>query len=574
MERRKFLLTSGTVLFGSTAIQSVSQEPAVALEFEISGVDNADPSSTNTVLIDFKTIELTSHYIDESEKVTVKFTLNIEDHTPVQSETTVSLTNGEKKTKNDFGNAVPVIHDSISTDKSFLDGEITIDIDHPDISDTYQQSFVISSEEIELFESDLLAWWKLDDSNASDSSGNGYNGTINGPTTGLAGRGGLRSYRFDGSNDYVSVGSIPIQFDGSEDFTITGWFKTSTQADGTILSLSDDGSSNFRINKNSSGDWVLSFERNGNNINADTDVTDDVWHHAAVSYSSSDGWSFYVDGQPDRTGSASTWGYGSTEIKIGSRRDAGSSDPFNGHLCDIRVYKGQLSSSKIQTIYEQGSVDEVNPPDLNNGGVSYWKLNGDANDEWGSNNGSITGTSLEDPAIRKTGLSFNGSSDYIDTNAKLDIGTLGSLTYSAWIYDSGNGQEFCILANYDSSINDGTLFRVDRSRSKPVQLWFGNNLHGLADQWPTNEWIHVAVTYNGSKIKYYENGRMVNSISDSVSTSSSSTTKIGQRGDDRFYADGAMDEIRVYDRALLSDEIYQIYRYGTFGKDLRNINLN
>lgn len=48
---------------------------------------------------------------------------------------------------------------------------------------------------------------------------------------------------------------------------------------------------------------------------------------------------------------------------------------------------------------------------------------------------------------------------------------------------------------------------------------------------------------------------------------------LGALGVDDGYSstfDGVIDDVRVYDRALSGDEIFQLYLYGTKGKDLRS----
>ncbi|MFT4892883.1 MAG: hypothetical protein ACI8Z7_000672 [Candidatus Nanohaloarchaea archaeon] len=54
----------------------------------------------------------------------------------------------------------------------------------------------------------LIGWWPLHENSgrANDLSGNGNHGSLNGSLTqGSAGKGGLVAYKFDGSDDYVSI---------------------------------------------------------------------------------------------------------------------------------------------------------------------------------------------------------------------------------------------------------------------------------------------------------------------------------------------------------------------------------
>ena len=82
----------------------------------------------------------------------------------------------------------------------------------------------------------LVAHWKLDDGSgtvASDSSGNGFNGTlIGGPTwtVGMDGMGG--GLDFDGVNDYVDFGNPAGWPSGKSPRSLCGWGKTNTVASG------------------------------------------------------------------------------------------------------------------------------------------------------------------------------------------------------------------------------------------------------------------------------------------------------------------------------------------------------
>ena len=70
----------------------------------------------------------------------------------------------------------------------------------------------------------LIAWYPFD-GNASDKSGNGNHGTVNGATLGTDRHGNLsRAYIFDGVDDFIGLPQDKL-LDGAEDATISVWFK-------------------------------------------------------------------------------------------------------------------------------------------------------------------------------------------------------------------------------------------------------------------------------------------------------------------------------------------------------------
>ena len=75
----------------------------------------------------------------------------------------------------------------------------------------------------------LVAWYPFD-GNASDMSGNGNHGTVNGATLGTDRHGQVgKAYHFDGVDDWIEVSHHPsIDFNSNESFTISLWLKFGT----------------------------------------------------------------------------------------------------------------------------------------------------------------------------------------------------------------------------------------------------------------------------------------------------------------------------------------------------------
>ena len=81
----------------------------------------------------------------------------------------------------------------------------------------------------------LLALWHMGEGSGSiihDASGNGFDGTIYGATwtDGICGE----ALEFDGMDDYVGCGSIPVGAPAYESFTLEAWINT-TSTSGVII---------------------------------------------------------------------------------------------------------------------------------------------------------------------------------------------------------------------------------------------------------------------------------------------------------------------------------------------------
>lgn len=73
---------------------------------------------------------------------------------------------------------------------------------------------------------------------------------------------------------------------------------------------------------------------------------------------------------------------------------------------------------------------------------------------------------------------------------------------------------------------------------------------------PVGEWTHLAVTYDGTRLRLSVNARTV-ATSTASGTVQATADPLWIGGDEPFgeYFDGAIDEVRIYDRALQADEL-------------------
>jgi PKD repeat protein len=77
---------------------------------------------------------------------------------------------------------------------------------------------------------------------------------------------------------------------------------------------------------------------------------------------------------------------------------------------------------------------------------------------------------------------------------------------------------------------------------------------------PTNEWTHVAGTYDGASVKIYVNGRLEDTRSFNEPLAlNNEPFSIGRSSYGNNYFPGKLDEVRVYNRSLSSTEISELY---------------
>lgn len=89
-----------------------------------------------------------------------------------------------------------------------------------------------------------------------------------------------------------------------------------------------------------------------------------------------------------------------------------------------------------------------------------------------------------------------------------------------------------------------------------------------------NNWYHMVLRWNNNTDLYeiFVNGRKVPVTHDSgngASLWSGIPIRIGERANDSENYSGLLDDVRIYDRSLSDDEVFQLYQWGTRGKNLK-----
>ncbi|MDD4531625.1 MAG: prepilin-type N-terminal cleavage/methylation domain-containing protein [Candidatus Pacebacteria bacterium] len=198
--------------------------------------------------------------------------------------------------------------------------------------------------------------------------------------------------------------------------------------------------------------------------------------------------------------------------------------------------------------------------------VSEWKFDGNANDSWGSNNGSIFGTITQSSdCIYDTCYFFNGGGS-IDCGGADNLNSANALTIDFWFKTSSNnkdifnkavgaGNQRAFVVFIDSS---GKMeFTISADGVSWPGLITGNNI--VSD----GKWNYATCVYDGSKIYLYLNG-----MSDKTPVNYSGgifpSTAIFKIGASYYIAPyvGSMDQMRFFKAALPTSYIKEQYYSG------------
>ena len=205
----------------------------------------------------------------------------------------------------------------------------------------------------------LVAQLKFDETTgatASDSTGNGVTGTLNGGASFAAGQSG-NAVSLNGSSGYVS---LPTGFNSTlSDFTISSWvYLNSSQTWARIFDFGDTrGDWMFLTVKNGSGVPQFStstvYSYNEQSVQGTSALPTNQWVNVAVTFSNRLA-TLYVNGIA--VGSNANMDFPPYEIN-GTTPDAWigrsqyPSDPYlNGKIDDFRIYRGALSAGQLYTL--------------------------------------------------------------------------------------------------------------------------------------------------------------------------------------------------------------------------------
>ena len=171
-------------------------------------------------------------------------------------------------------------------------------------------------------------------------------------------------FDFDGTDDYIDMGTNLFTSNPIPIISISTWIKTSNTSAQVVVSK-DGGSGLKDFQMQISGEdfyWQTSVNGTGySNLqltNSEFDLLDDQWHNIIVTShagpSSGDGEKkIYVDGQLQKTDSSATinniFNTTGQEINIGRKGDV--SRHWNGKISLVQIYNSSLSASEVLQNY-------------------------------------------------------------------------------------------------------------------------------------------------------------------------------------------------------------------------------
>lgn len=212
--------------------------------------------------------------------------------------------------------------------------------------------------------------------------------------------------------------------------------------------------------------------------------------------------------------------------------------------------------------------------DIVNGLIGHWGFDEasgvNAYDGSGNNDNGVIGGTISratSTCIISNCLNFDGTTNYVSVNNAPPLDISQTITLAAWVKPgSGNAYPNRIIDKGDDT--QPILWEYSLMMAGPQDVEFSINSAGSITELTTNtnvlkigQWSYVVGVYDGAKMYIYVNGALVASTAKTGAIKTSSQRLVfGARSTDfgqKFI--GALDDIRIYNRALSVSEVSTLY---------------
>lgn len=371
-----------------------------------------------------------------------------------------------------------------------------------------------------------------------------------------------------GNEDFMGVIDEPLgnMLNERSELTLSAWVNFAALPDAGETVMLFDQEEVFRVAVENGGNIHVAMVTAdcswyGKILRASGAIRINTWQNIAITLDSS-GVKLYVDGvlRGENSEMKGAIIANKNMFKIGNIPTGNKA--LTRSFDDVVIYSSAFTAEQIKRM--------ANKP------IIY--LNGETNENKIKNYGVIADISLnaENTVMNNSGklgsaISYEskkaGDSLAVlwnqDHNGALDF--TNQMTFASWIKPTGNGDVMLLERDgvYRTVLtNDGLIQGTVRTQNNG---WYEVAPYSTKVTCPKNVWSHVAVTYNGSMVSVYINGKLVAgeaATGDIIYTDAEANLGIFSpvylcKADSGAGVD--LDELQIYDRALTAEEIEGLF---------------
>lgn len=247
------------------------------------------------------------------------------------------------------------------------------------------------------------------------------------------------------------------------------------------------------------------------------------------------------------------------ELRIGKGDDVSGGETFFGDIDAVRIW----NQARLPHQIADGLGHELTTaPGL----VASWNFDDDYTDETGNHDGSPSGTAGFTPEFTPFAQAIETTQPgggFVEVANAPDLVPKNGLTIEAWLTWNGSGSRPTIMRKDPVPLAESYNFRVEFG-SPQIILRTVNGLQTLwatGTQVPPNTPVHLAATYNGTDIRLYMDGVLIDSMSGQFGPLQPSTgpLRLG-KGDDLGGEEwrGKIDSVRLWGVGLTGAEVARL----------------
>lgn len=182
-------------------------------------------------------------------------------------------------------------------------------------------------------------------------------------------------------------------------------------------------------------------------------------------------------------------------------------------------------------------------------------------------NGTYVGTPAWTAGKNGGGLTFSGSSGYVNMGDVNSVDGVNALTVSAWMKTTGTTEQHLVDKGIcQGVVNDGpfelgaNFFTSGRASFVIYKSGGSPNYYPLESSVAVNDglWHHISATYDGSTMRMYVDGIASGqaSVPGVILSSTSNALEVGGHcNGGSILWKGSVDDVRIYSRALSPAEV-------------------